>query len=54
MYHFSTQCIPTASLDELDAMLCEINAELYRINELQLIRAAIGSKKVEVGKGDII
>ena len=46
---FNTQCIPTASLDELDAMLREVNAELYRINELQLIRAAISSKKVEVG-----
>ena len=47
---FHAQCIPTASLDELDAMLCEVSSELYRINELQLIRATISSKKVEVGE----
>lgn len=35
-------------------MLCEVNAELYRINELQLIKAAIGSKKVEVRNKGII
>ena len=46
------KCIPTASLDELDAMLHEVNAELYRINEMQLIRAAISSKKVKVGCGE--
>ena len=46
-----TQKIPTASLDELEVMLREVNAELYRINELQLIKAAISSKKVEVRNG---
>ena len=51
---FNAQCIPTASLDELDAMLREVNAELYRINELQLIRAAISSRKVEVKYWGII
>lgn len=48
--HSVLKCIQTASLDELDAMLREVNAELYRINELRLIKAAISSKKVETVK----
>jgi len=46
--------LQTASINELDAMLCEVNAELYRINEQHLIKAAIGSKKVEVKMGGFI
>ena len=48
-----TQKIQTASHDELEVMLHEVDAELYRINELQLIKATISSKKVEVKKMDI-
>ena len=48
------QRIQTASHDELEVMLREVDAELYRINELQLIKAAISSKKVEVKNWDII
>ena len=47
------QKIQTASHDELEVMLCEVDAELYRINELQLIKAAISSKKMEVKNMDI-
>ena len=47
------QRIQTASHDELEVMLREVDAELYRINELQLIKAAISSKKVEVKNMDI-
>ncbi|XP_065890000.1 uncharacterized protein [Dysidea avara] len=45
------KCIQSGSSSELDTMLHNVDTKLYRINEMQLIKAAMLSKDVKVVKG---